>query len=259
MRVGGFKVGLVAVCLLLGGMHPTRADLLVDVDPFTPGIQTSLSVLSGASVTVVTYFSPVLSGPLAFNGFAIDLNWGAVGSATATPTTPAIAGSIAPFAPGRMDIASTATPIMPGMPLASAGAPPSGAPFSIGGAGLVDLTSSVFGMGGPIGAPVDFFGVTFTISGAPGEFVTFTPSGLLVPGLGATPGSGPFVPGGAPYQVGFTSPTPTIPDTAFSSIITIIPEPSAVAYGVIGLALLACRLPRARGRTRRPGVTDRSR
>lgn len=241
MQRGQF-LGLAGVLLLAGApAQPLRADLILDVDPFTPGIQTSLSVLSGASITVVTYFDPTVSGPLAFNGFAIDLNWTGTGSATATPTTPAVAGSIAPIAPVAVDVVSAAGPISPGMPMTSAGLPPFGAPFSIGGVGLVDVSSSFFGAGGPLVAPVDLYGVTFTIVGAPGETVTFSPSGALVPGVGATAGAGPFVPGGAPYQLAPGSPGPTIADVMFSGVVTIVPEPGAVAYALIGLVLLGCR------------------
>lgn len=241
---------LAGICLLAGASaRPAHGDLIIDVDPFTPGIQTSLSVLSGASITVVTYFDPTVSGPLAFNGFAIDLNWTGTGSATATPTTPAMAGTIAPAVPIVADIVSATAPISPGMPLTSAGVPPSGAPFSIGGVGLVDMSGTFFGTGGPLVAAVDLYGVTFTIAGAPGETVTFSSTGLLVPALGATAGAGPFVPGGAPYQLATGSPSPTLPDLAFAGVITIVPEPHAAAYALIGLALLGCRYGLRRPRT----------
>lgn len=238
-------LGLVVVgCLALPMAPSVRADIVIDLDPVTPGIQTSLSVLPGASVTAITYFDPTLSGPLPINGFGIDLNWTTTGAASATPSTPPLAGSIAPFGPGVADLVSAASPIFPGMPLSSAGVPPLGAPASIGGVGLVDLTATFFGAGGPLGAAVDLFGVTFTIAGSPGDTVTFMPSGILVPSFGATAGSGPFVPGGAHFQAGVASPSPTTADSTFISVVTIIPEPGVVLYTWLGLALIGRRILR---------------
>lgn len=245
MNCSAFMLSSVVIGSLALRLAPSvRADIVIDLDPMTPGIQTTLSVLPGASVTAITYFDPTLSGPLPINGFGIDLNWTATGAATATPSTPPMAGSIAPFGPGVADLVTATSPIFPGMPLASAGVPPFSGPASIGGVGLVDLTATFFGAGGPIGTAVDLFGVTFTIAGAPGDTVTFIPSGILVPALGATAGVGPFVPGGAHYQAGVGSPSPTTADAAFSSVVTIIPEPGVALYTWLGLALMGRRIIR---------------
>lgn len=247
---GGVAGAFAAGVLMLG--DPARADIVIDLDPITPGIQTTLSVSSGSSVTLITYYDPTLSGPIPFNAFGIDLNWTGVGTATATPTTAPLAGSLTLVGPIVFDFVSGAGPLPPGTPLVSAGMPPGAGAFSIGGVGLVDISGSFFTFGGPIPGPVDLFGITFTVSGAVGETLTFTPSGIVLPTVGGTPGIGPFIPGGDHYQIAPGSPTPTISDAFIaSSVITIIPEPSVLVYMVLGLLALRAghRAHAARSRT----------
>lgn len=226
---------LVLGATVVGSPSATRGDLIIDLDPITPGIQTALSVTSGSSVTAILYFDPTVSGPLLVNGFGIDLNWTPTGAGSALPVTPVLAGTLAGAPPVELDIA-VGTPIGPGAPLTPVGLPPGGGALSLGGVGYVDPTGSFY-IGGPIGVVVDLFGVTFTVSGAPGDTITFTPTGILVPGVGATPGAGPFAPGGDPWQASSTSPSVTFPDATSSSVVTIVPEPSATALYLAGLAV----------------------
>ncbi|HMP76798.1 MAG TPA: hypothetical protein PKE12_10950 [Kiritimatiellia bacterium] len=221
------------------GAGTASGDLVIDLDSITPGIQTTLSVASGASVTAIMYFDPTVSGPIAVNGFGIDMNWTPTGAGAATPSSPPLAGGLAGAPPTEVDIVS-GTPIGPGSPLASAGAPPSAGTLSIGGVGYVDPTGTFF-IGGPIPVPVDLYGVTFTVSGSPGDTITFTPSGILPPGVGSIPGIGPFISGGDPWQVAPSAPSPTLTDVVTSSVITIIPEPGSAVLCAVGLALLAAR------------------
>ena len=83
------------LCVIGLAFVPADADIVVDVDPMTPGPQAAYAVASGASVTVSVWFDPFTSGPLAFNAVGLDLGWTPTGSATATPTTPPLAGSLA--------------------------------------------------------------------------------------------------------------------------------------------------------------------
>ena len=221
-------------------LKTAHGDLIVDVDPITPGIQSSLSVVSGSSVTVLTYYAPPGTGPLPFNAVGVDLNWTGLGLGAAAPTTPALIGSFGGLGPFVVDLISGAPILFPGTPLISAGLPPVGA-FSVGGVGFSDTSASFFTVGGPIPFPVDLFGVTFTVSGSVGDSVTFLPTGILVPSVGASPGSGPFVPGGDPFQFLPGGPTATLSDASIGGTITIIPEPHVVLYVILGLGLICWR------------------
>ncbi len=228
-----FALSAVLCCV------PAKGDLIVDVDVITPGIQTGISVTSGSSVTVLMYYDTALTGPIAFNAFGVDLNWTGLGSAVALPASPPMAGSLTTVGPFVFDLVSGAGPLPFGAPLISAGLPPAAGLFSIGGVGLVDSSGSLFTFGGPLPGPIDLFGVTFTVLGAVGETIVFTPSGILTPGIGATPGIGPFIPGGDHYQALPGAPSATTFDVAVAAgVVTIVPEPGVLAYAVLGMLVI---------------------
>lgn len=240
-----------ACTLWIGLTAPAaQADIVVDVDPGTPGPQTSFGVTSGTMLPITVWFDPFFapigaSGPVAFNGVGIDINWGPGTGATAAPMSPMLGGTILGPAPGT-DIITTGFPIGPGAPLATAGLPP--APpdiFSLGGAGYVDSSSSVFTYMGPVTMPENLLGADFLITGPVGSTVTFTASGILMPPMGSAPGAGPFMIGGDMLQAGIGVGPPTIPQLSFSGTITIIPEPSTFAFGLLGLALIGIRKRRS--------------
>lgn len=214
-----------------------EADIVVDVDPVTPGIQSTYTVASGATFAIPIFYVPGVAIP-GFDAVGLDLNWG--GTATATPAGPGLLlGVIAAGAPVDDLVAPTAGPLPPGTPLASAGLPPSAPhPFSLGGAAHYDTLAGSYGFGGaPPPGPVDLMGQTFTITGSPGDTVTFVPSGIFAPGPSPLPGLGPFVPGGDALSI--TGST-TLPQPFFSGTITIaIPEPTTLSLlGGMSMLLL---------------------
>lgn len=227
--------GLVLLCT-----SHVRADFLfLDFDPGTAGVQTSVGVTSGSSVTVKALYMADTGATASLFGdvVGVDINWGlASDMATATYTTPggAVAGPVAGVA-GVLDFFGGGA-TSPGLVLTGGGLGVGVAGFTMnaGGAGLVDA-GGLDGFGGALGnfspAPglVDIMGWDFTVSGSPGEIVTFAPSGVL--------GAVAPVPGGSIFFDADAGPLWS-PETISGGFIVIVPEPStSIALAASCLAL----------------------
>ena len=145
-------LGAVLALLVLGAATltggPVRAVPLftaVDLDPLTPGIQSSLTVAPGTTFTVDVVLDDLgLGAATSFDLVLLDALFNDAGLVLGlTPATTPIAGALAAL-PGTADAAS-AVPILvaPGSPLAVGPSLALAPPFtsSLGGVGLFNPTS----------------------------------------------------------------------------------------------------------------------
>ncbi len=179
---------LMAGSLLLGGVPTASAIpvISIDLDPVTPGIQSTLSVPAGASFMIDVVFTG--DGVTMFDTFAFDTVFNDLGAVlgltggTGSPT----AGSIAATAPiAALDVFSGGG-VVPGSALTPSGVPfPIPAPFTAGSDGLGMLSIIVPFGGVPIGAGVttDLFSVTLD-SLAVGMSGVLPSAGVIPPPLG---------------------------------------------------------------------------
>ena len=270
-------IGMSLVLAFLA--RPLPAEFITDVDAVTPGTQTALVLPAGVYplFTVPIIYDTAIDGVVAggWNTVGLDLSWGVTGGAGVLLTSPGmLAGTLPLAAPGFTHDLVPAGPVPtpgpalgPGSPLAPAGLIPPPIPgvvASLGGAAYYDIgTGPTVGAGTTFGGvtagagPLNVMGATFTISGAPGDTITFYPTGIIPPGMGGGSGQGgPFVSAaGVPFQfappplAGGIPPMPGLPavgsQTFVSGTITFIPEPSSLLMlGMVGL--IALRSPRRR-------------
>ena len=183
------KAYLLLILVLLLGIvlvAESWATIALDVDVSTPGIQSSIAVPAGTTVTVKAIYTPLVTStpppPLYAEGLGLDLNWGFAGDlATATPALP-VPDTQSPSVPSFTKTGLLAAAVPPGAatditgtgifgPPTSAGvivpgvglALPPGLPlapgvavaaFNIGGGGYFDLMPSGFA-GGAFGGVID--------------------------------------------------------------------------------------------------------
>lgn len=260
------KTKFFAVLLALAfGFVPTllSADFIIlDMDPSTApvpgfppgpgtGFESSITVTSGSTVTIVAYLVP--STPIIFDSFLTDINWGTVGDTATAFAVPAttFAGGVAGLGAPSIDFFAGG-PTGPGVPLLPGPfAPIPGYASNIGGVGFFDapIGANFGGLGvtPPAGTLFDIHGLDLTVLGAPGSSVSVMPSGLfdpfgVTPGL-PTPGRPLLIGGDALYDQlsGFTTPTFFVG----GSIFIAIPEPgSAIVLSLAAIGLIARRRKR---------------
>lgn len=237
-------VGLA--CTGVGG----RADIVLDMDPSTPGIfETSVSVAPGSPFSVAAFYVPGAMGPIAFDAVGLNLAYGfPLGDTSTVAPAPYLAGfgGIMGPLPAAFDTV-TGAPSPPGFLLASAFAPPPFPGPSFGGAGFYDPFGTYFGgitFLSPF--PVNLMGWDLVASATPGV-VTLSLSGIFSPFVFVPPGTpgflpflgGPF-PGGDPLYDSGTGLTLFEP-IGGPYLVVIVPEPSAVALLVLGALGAALR------------------
>ena len=140
-------------------------------------------------------------------------------------------------------------------PLSAAGTSPiAGFASSLSGAGITDLSATVDeqfrGFGGITPTPLgylDIYTALFSVEGSPGDTVTLMPSGIFSP-VTTTPSvttlSSPALisTGDAAYNSLTGSTVPSSATTFVGGTITVVPEPSALAFlGLIGVVYLLAR------------------
>lgn len=152
-----------------------------------------------------------------------------------------------------ISVTSGTPPVNPGMP-------PAAGTFSVGGGAHFDPTGGAMSGGPSYGVPsgsglLDLMGADFVVTGAVGDTITFTPSGILpISGVGpplSVAGFAPM-PGGAHYWtnvgpgMGLSSMDPMIGSVTVT--ISAIPEPSSCLFAVVlcGTACIGSRRSRLR-------------
>lgn len=224
---------LAAALILFGGSTTASAVPVVsiDLDPGTAGIQSSLSVVSGASFTIDMVLTG--DGVFAFDSFAFAAdfnNLGAVLGLSGGTGSPA-AGGITGLAPILAADLFSGAPVGPGTPLT-----PSGVPFpltpgftaSSDGVGIVSLGLPFGPLPIPAGVTIDLFSLTL-VAMAPG-------ASDVIPNAGGLPGGlllGGLALGGAPVPFATTGGTVTVMPS-----VGAIPLPAAVwlfATALVGL------------------------
>lgn len=182
--------------------------LAVDVDTVTPGIQSTMSVLPGATFAVDIHLVDDGTGtPLTGIGTAINFNDtpGTLFISAPTVAGPASAGVLTP-----VDLVS-GLPVGIGAPLTPAGLPAfgtgPGGPFTgtDSGTGYYDGTTPPFGpaipffLPGTLGSSVILQTISFTAIGSPGAASDIAPLGILAP----SPATGNAPPIGGPFGLEF--------------------------------------------------------
>ena len=227
----------------------SNADILTDAGA---GTGVDIFVDSGTAVTVSMWYEPGMAGPVEFSGVGLDLNWTPTGGATVAlsgPNPGFLRGGAATGILGIVDMV-TGNAVGPGTPLANPGLAPGAGVFSIGGGGHFDVAGGAAGISYdvPTGTqPLNLVSADFTISGAPGDSVTFMPSGILIrddiyPMQGA---GGSFQSGGSTYTIpflpGVTANVGAGIDPVIEGVtVTIVPEPTTawLMFGsLVALAL----------------------
>ncbi|MEZ6154037.1 MAG: hypothetical protein R3C09_28405 [Pirellulaceae bacterium] len=254
MKTHFMLVMLVCVC----SSTMAFADLVADVGA-GPGV--GISVTSGTSITAKIIYMPI--SPLPFDGVGLDLNWTPTGSGAALFSGPApgvfLTGGAAGAAP-TLGLLSGAGPIPPGTPLINPGVPPAAGALSVGGGAHFDPTGGAMSGGPSYGVPsgsglLDLMGADFVVTGAVGDTITFTPSGILpISAIGPPLPVAGFAPvsGGAHYWtnvspgMGLSSMDPMIGSVTVT--ISAIPEPSSCLFAVVlcGTACIGSRRSRLR-------------
>ena len=230
---------VLSAATLTGG--PVRAVPLftaVDLDPLTPGIQSSLTVAPGTTFTVDVVLDDLgLGAATSFDLVLLDVLFNDAGLVLGlTPATTPIAGALAAL-PGTADAAS-AVPILvaPGSPLAVGPSLALAPPFtsSLGGVGLFNPTSF---LSFALASPPSIFSLSIDALMS-GTSSIFAPG--AVPGSELTLGNagpGTFPPTGTPVEF----------PTLLSATVTVTPEPTTLAlfaFGLAGLGLVARRRAR---------------
>ena len=257
MKLTTLNAGILA--LLLGSASLAQGhSLIVDLDPGTPGFQTSLSVLPGTVVTADIHL--VDDGVTPISGYGLATNFNDV-PGTVGILAPTFDGGAAAAVLVPTDLA-TGFPIAPGGVLGPVGTPPfgigPGGPFTGTdfGAGLYDLAGLAWvGMPG-LGGTIILETIVFSATGTPGSVTDIAPLGILTPGapggpalppiagpggvefynaaVGGSYGAAPFLPGANPL---FPAGTPAI----MPGTVTITPEPGAAMLALLGMVSLFLR------------------
>jgi len=265
---------IVALSVAATAIAPSvsRAELVTDAGA---GLGMPLAVPSGTVITVKIFHDTMLTPPpfgaaAGFDGVGLDLLWSTTGGGAALPTTPTLlAGPLAGAGSGgagSMDLFSGAI-VGPGAPLSLPpvpAAPPAGF-FGMGGAGYFDPAfpaaaggANFSGLTAPVGMPLDLMGASFTVTGSPGDTITFEGVGILmpVPIVGPPPPllAPPGMPAATTPLISFTEDAylesllpaafgSTTYATAFEvvsvpvTVTIVVPEPSAFLYGGLMSAL----------------------
>ncbi|OUR77347.1 hypothetical protein A9Q83_11670 [Alphaproteobacteria bacterium 46_93_T64] len=180
----------LAAVLLFGGATNASAIpvISVDLDPTTPGIQTTLNVIAGSSFT----FDMVLTGDGSslFDLFAFAADFNSSGAVLGLPGGMRVAGTIAGTAPVTALDISTAATTVPGSLLGTLPFPVTpGFTTSSGGVGIISLTTPFAGPI-PAGTTIDLFSLTLNAL-TPGTSRIIPSTGG---GLGGLVYAGAFVP-----------------------------------------------------------------
>jgi len=241
---------LVLCAGLLWLVYPTSAGaytITLDMDASLAGIQSSVAVTSGSTITVTGWLTST-TGTALFDHVGLDLGWskpGELASLSVVAGSP-LAGSLAGVAGPSLDLFTSAV-VAPSSSLSLGTLGASGAnAFNLGGFGYFDSSATLYGgLGSPFGPPgtaVDVFTVDFVVTGVAGSSVTMDPSGIFVPGIYAS--LPPLTIGGDALWDSIVT-LFTFPGAFTGGTVLVVPEPGAgllLALGV-GLAL----------RRRRPG------
>jgi hypothetical protein len=139
-RSRGWKGALIVASLLLIARAPSASATLlvsVDMDPITPGIQSSLSVMTGNPFAIDVVVTG--DGQTVFDTAIFQVNFNNAGPVT-SQTGPITAGSLAALTPFVIDVFG-GIPVVPGDPLTTNPSPPDPGYASASGlAGLLSLT-----------------------------------------------------------------------------------------------------------------------
>lgn len=225
---------LTAAILVSLGCQSSKAAVYIDFDGDIATSETSVLVASGTPVILKAIFSA--DGPPPVIADVISLSLSFTGTAVAA-FTDVKAGPVAGLGGGGASFDTWGiAPVAPGDSLT---------PF-FAGPGLIDSTGyedpglafgGLFGMPG-LGVPHDLLGWEFTITGAPGDSVTFVPGGGFDSAFGA---SGPSAPGSDMFGVFATPGSGFTPASVSGITITIVPEPSTSLLAGLGIAGLLFR------------------
>ena len=238
------KYALALLSLAFVAHEADAYTLVLDVDAGTAGIQTSVSVASGTTVTVTGHLVST-TGFAAFDRAGFDLSWSkpGEGASLAAVGGALLAGSLAGVGPGPVTDLIGGGVVGPGASLATTtlGATGTNA-FNLGGFGYLDGSASFFGaFGNPFGPPgttIDVFSADFVASGAAGTSVTIDPSGIFQPGIWPPPA--PLASGGDALYDGIVT-LFTAPGQYQGGVVQIVPEPGRGLLALLALAAIGRR------------------
>ncbi|MBL4667233.1 MAG: hypothetical protein JKY04_07640 [Sneathiella sp.] len=213
---------MAAVLLIGGGTNASAIPVIsVDLDPTTPGIQTTLNVLAGSSFTLDLVLTG--DGSSLFDAFAFAADFNSSGAVLGLTggTGMATAGTIAGTAPVTALDIFTAGPAAPGVLLT-----PSGVPFPVTPGFLTSsdgfgILSIILPFAGPIaaGTTIDLFSLTLDAL-TPGTSRVILSAGGVLGGLAFAGVSVPFI------------------SASGSVTVSAIPLPAALPLYGAGIAVL---------------------
>lgn len=230
--------GLLAA-LVLGAGAPTASayNIILDMDATLPGIQSSITVTAGSTITVTGHLVSLGTGAL-FDHVGVDLSWAKPAEVgTLTPIGAPRAAGLAGVGTGPALDFFTSSVLAVGSTLTTTTlGPVGGNSFNLGGFAYFDSSFTFFGGLGspfdPAGTSIDIFEADFLVGGPVGGSVSIDPSGIFAPGL--FPPTPPLVAGGnALYDSVVT--LFTFPGTYTGGVVHLVPEPTALLLGGVGL------------------------